>query len=125
MTEALMAKDFTSSGLKLEGSYENDRNRAGSAVFKDIIREVYNVTDVICGHHLIYEVRDKQKDGFTYDEVQEIPSADALIFDHDVAKKIWGPGYMRTLIKLALEPVETRDHLLAEMYYARPKAGSV
>lgn len=124
-TTPATAKDYTTSGLKLEGAYENDRNRQSSALFKDIIREAYGVNDVICGHHLIYEVRDLQKDGFTYDEVQEIPSADALIFDHVVAQKIWGPGYFRTLIKLALEPVETRDKLLGELYYARPKAGAV
>lgn len=113
--------DFSTSGLRLEGSYENDRNMEGSPVFKAIVKEVFNVTDVICGHHIIYEIRDTRKDGFTYDVVQEIPSADALIFDHDIALKIWGDDFQHTLIQLALEPTATRDKLLAELYNNRSK----
>lgn len=113
-------QDYSSSGLKLEGQYENDRNGENSTLFKAVIREAYGVTDVICGHHLIYEVRDKRTDGFTYETVQEIPSADALIFDHDVAKKIWGADWQAKLQLFALEPPATRDALVAKHYYARP-----
>jgi len=114
--------DFTPSGLKVEGPYENDRNGKNKDLFKAIIREAYGVQDVICGHHFVYEVNDKRADGFTYQVVQEIPSADALIFDHDVAKKIWGSSWRQILSRLVLEPVETRDQLLGELYRARPQA---
>ena len=114
-------QDFTSSGLKNEGTYENDRNYQNRDLFKAIIREVFGVADVICGHHLIYEVRDKRPDGFTYDVVQEIPSADALIFDHDIAKRLWGVNYKTILTQLACEPIATRDKLLASLYAARSK----
>jgi hypothetical protein len=113
------AKDVTPTGLRLEGQYENDRNADSRELFKAIIREVYNVTDVIVAHHLTYVAVD-HRDGFDYQIVEEIPSADALIFDHDVARKLWGAKWQSVLTRLALEPVATRDKLLARLYYARP-----
>ncbi len=43
------ATDFTSSGVKIEGVFENDRNAEGADLFKAILREAYGVTDVIIG----------------------------------------------------------------------------
>lgn len=113
------ATDFTPTGCKLEGQYENDRNAENSKLFKAIIREAYGVQDVIVAHHLTYVKEDKRDDGFTYEIVEEIPSADALIFDHDVALKIWGENFKGILVRLALEPIKTRDKLLSDLYYAR------
>lgn len=112
--------DFTPAGTKIEGQYENDRNAENSELFKDIIREAFNVKDVIIAHHLVYVTAEK-RDGFEYQIVEEIPSADALIFDHGIAEKIWGSKYQQILIKLALEPAETRDTLLHNLYYNREK----
>lgn len=114
-------EDFTPSGVKIEGAYENDRNAEGNQLFKDIIREAFGVTDVIIGHHLVYEKQDLRGDGFTYQVIEEIPSADALIFDHDVAQKIWGEKWLGNLITLASEPCATRDKVLSALYYNRPK----
>lgn len=111
--------DFTPSGIKLEGAYENDRNGENADLYKAIIREAYGVTDVICGHHLVYQVEDKRADGFTYTFVEEIPSADTLIFDHDVAEKIFGAEFKRILTILALTPIAERDKLLGDFYYGR------
>lgn len=112
-------QDFTPSGVKIEGTYENDRNADGSKLFKDIIREAFGITDVIIAHHLVYVKDDKRADGFDYQVVEEIPSADSLIFDHDVAQKIWGTNFKSILMQLAIEPVASRDKLLAQLYYAR------
>lgn len=112
-------QDFTPSGIKLEGPFENDRNGENNELYKAIIREAYGVQDVICGHHLVYQVEDKRADGFTYTFVEEIPSADTLIFDHDVALKIWGDNFMSILMVLACEPIATRDKLLADLYHSR------
>ena len=111
-------KDFTPGGVKLSGSYENDRNADYSDLYKAIIREAFGVQDVIIAHHLVYVVVEK-RDGFDYQIVEEIPAADTLIFDHDIAKKIWGDSWQRVLVKLAMEPCETRDDLLASFYYGR------
>jgi hypothetical protein len=115
-----MQSDFTPTGLKIEGPYENDRNAASRDLFKAIIREVYGVEDVIVAHHLTYEKDDKRGE-FSFSVVEEIPSADTLIFDHDAAKKLWGDQWRVVLSRLALEPCETRDKLLGEFYGARSR----
>lgn len=104
--------------VRIEGSYENERNAKHSELYKAIIRECFGVTDVIVAHHLVY-VTNEVRDGFSYDIVEEIPSADCLIFDHDIARHIWGEGFRDVLVKLALEPVETRDALLEKLYKDR------
>lgn len=117
----MRVNDVTPTGLRIEGLYENDRNSENSKCFKDAIREVYGVTDVICGHHLIYVAEEQRADGFKYQVVEEIPSADAFIFDHSAAGKLWGEKWRDNLAALALEPVETRDDLFSKLYYARKK----
>lgn len=114
--------DFTPSGIKVEGPYENDRNAEATQVLKDMIREAFAVKDVIIAHHLTYVIEDKRADGYTYQVVEEIPSADTLIFDHDVAQKIWGDDFKSVLTQLACEPCDRRDALLAKLYYGRQKA---
>lgn len=115
------ATDFTPTGIKIEGAYENDRNVENNELYKAIIREAYGVTDVICGHHLVYQTEEKRADGFTYQIIEEIPSADALIFDHAVARKVWPDNWQDNLTRLALTPVENgeRDKLLADLYHGR------
>lgn len=116
--QSTLAKDFTPAGTKINGAWENDRNALGAALFKSIIREACGVTDVIVAHHLVY-VNEEKRDGFNYEIVEEIPSADTLIFDHDIAKRIWGDEWRAALTRLALEPAETRDVLLAHLYSNR------
>lgn len=117
-------QDFTPTGLKLEGAYENDRNTENRELFSAIIREAFGVKDVICGHHLVYMVDDKRDDGFIYSVVQEVPSADALIFDHAVMKKLFGNRYLDIMAELAVLPVDdgSRDQHLAMLYYGRAMA---
>lgn len=117
----LRARDITETGLRVEGSYENDHNAMYAPMFKDVIREAFGVNDVIIAHHLVYVVAETHKDGFAYQIVEEIPSADALLFDHAIAQKIWGDGWRDILTKLALEPCDTRDKVFSELYYARKR----
>lgn len=113
-----MLQDFTPTGVKIEGTYENDRNAESADLFKAIVREACGAGDVIIAHHIVY-VCVERRDGFDYQIVEEIPSADALIFDHDIARKIWGRDYATILAQFAAEPVATRDKLLAKLYYGR------
>lgn len=107
--------------IKIEGTYENQRNRDHSDLYKAIIRECFGVTDVIIAHHLTY-VKGYKENGFSYEVVEEIPSADCLIFDHEIAKRIWGEDdYLDVLRGLACEPTETRDALLKKLYDGRKK----
>ena len=114
----LKEKDITDGGTRIEGQYENDRNADSAELFKDIIREVYGVKDVIIAHHLVY-VTEETRNGFKYQIVQEIPSADTLIFDHNVARKLWGGTWKTILTRLACEPPDSRDMLLYTLYYSR------
>lgn len=103
---------------KIEGTYENQRNATNADLYKAIIKECFGVKDVIIAHHLVYVVVE-QRDGFDYQIVEEIPAADTLIFDHDIAPRIWGEGWREVLTRLAMEPVETRDKLLHALFYSR------
>lgn len=124
----LTDKDFTPFGTKIEGPYENDRNVQNKDLYKAIMREAYGADESIVGHHLIYVTHEKRPDPdhpgnfYNFEIVQEVPSADALIFDHEVAQKIWGGVWRDNLTALALEPIETRDALLRKLYEARPAA---
>lgn len=111
-------KDYTPGGIRIEGTYENDRNADSSELLKAIIREVFGVKDVIIAHHLVY-VRVEQRDGFDYQVVEEIPAMDTLIFDHEIAKRLWGEPWRDILVRLAMEPCDSRDKLLCELFHAR------
>lgn len=119
----LQDKDFTPTGLKIEGAWENDRNQNKRDLFKAIIREVYGAQDVIVAHHLAYVAQEERvEDGrqYHYEQVEEIPSADTLIFDHDAARKLWGEAhYLNVLARLAMEPVACRDDVLEQLYKQR------
>ncbi len=105
--------------LKVEGPFENDRNTRNAELFKDMIRQAYGAGDVIIAHHLTYVAHEMRDDGFSYEIVEEIPSADTLIFDHEAAQKIWGEDWSNVLTELALTPVPQRDERLAVLYYGR------
>jgi hypothetical protein len=111
-------KDFTPTGLKLEGAYENDRNTKNRKLYADMIKEAYGADQSIIAHHLTY-VAKEIRDGFEYQIVEEIPSADTLIFDHEAARKIWGPDFQMVLALLVSLPVPERDEKLKELYYGR------
>lgn len=115
----LRDKDFTPTGIRIEQPYENDRNADSKAMLKAIIKEVFGTEECMIGHHISFEVADKRADGFTYTITQEYPSIDTLIFDHEVAKKLWGVTWRDVLGQLVLEPLATRDALLAKLYYGR------
>lgn len=116
-----MNDTVTITGLKIEGPSENARNAENADLFKAMIREAYGAGDVIVAHHLTYVAEDVHPDGFTYETVEEIPSADTLIFDHQAAQKIWGEDWSTILTELALTPPERRDARLKALYYSRPK----
>jgi hypothetical protein len=121
--------DTTAGNLRMEGTYENIRNRASKDLFIDILTECFadsmpDVDDVMIAHHLTVVRQDVGVDAATgrtthVEVVEEYPSADTLIFDHEVAKKIWGSAWREALYALALAPVEQRDQLLSTMFYSR------
>jgi hypothetical protein len=113
------AQDFTPKGLRREGPYENDRNADSQKLFEDILAEVYGATKSIIGHHMVYVVEEND-DGFNYQITQEVPSADALLFDPEILEKLFGEENWKAIAhRLAIEPIATRDALMAKFYYGR------
>mgnify|MGYP000291047202 CR=1 FL=1 len=106
-----MSANFTPLGMKVYQGYENDRNVAAEALIEDIVREVFGARKCIVAHHITFvieETRTDQQSGLQYQHqlVQELPCIDGLIFDHDIARKIWGEKcYRDCMIQLALEPI--------------------
>lgn len=115
---SVLDKDYSTTGVRLEGPWENDRNRCHKQLIRDIVTECFPCVDTpYVGHHIMYEIPDKSQGAIG----QEIPSIDTMIFDHVIARKVWGDGFKQVLMQLACEPVETRDQLLSDLYYGRPK----
>lgn len=91
-------------------TWENGRNHRAKKLYTDIMHEAFGASEgIVIGHHLTFDE----------DDPDEIPSADTLIFDHTVARKIWGSGYLDVLRQLAQVPCELRDDLLGTLYYGR------
>lgn len=109
-----MDNTVTPQGTRIEGAFENERNAKAANLFKSIIRHVFGVQDVIVGHHLVYVAIDKDANGFEIQVVEEIPSADALIFDHGIAQKLWPDDWRDKLTQFALTPADARDELLLQ-----------
>lgn len=101
-------------------TWEKSRNTTPETakLFTEILREAFGEQDnVVIGHHLTFVGLDGDAD--------EIPSADTLIFDHFIARRIWGEEkYLDFLKLLVVVPVENRDQLLAQLYYNRDKIQS-
>lgn len=87
-------------------SYENARNKKYAALYTEIMQEALGGTTCQCfvGHHLSFE-----KGGDLSTE-NEIPSADTLIFDHDLMRAAFGGiTYLTVMRHLAALPTELRD----------------
>lgn len=115
-----MAREgYTENGLRVEGPFENARNARMRECFKAVLRKVYGVQDVIIGHHLVYVTVEKDKDGFDIQVIEEIPAADTLLFDHDVARALWGEDWQACIQRLAMTPATDRDEVFRGMWEAR------
>lgn len=94
--------------------FEIARNQANVPMFRAMIRMAYGRNDaVLIGHHLGFEVGDD------YSTENEIPSADTLIFDHDIMRAVFGADAIRVMQALAALPVGPRDSKLREFFKAR------
>jgi hypothetical protein len=95
------------------GSINDIRSTSNSDLFEAMIRGVIaDIEWLGCGHHIMYKRSSASLP-------EEISSPDTLIFDHDMARKIWGAEWQSVLTRLALEPAETRDTLLRKLYFGR------
>lgn len=92
--------------------FENARNKHHAAVYTKLMRlglghAADHVVAVLIGHHLTFEVNGD------LETENEIPSADCLIFDHDIMGKVFGKWAVPLMQSLAAVPCEQRDDMLA------------
>lgn len=93
-------------------SFENARNKRNAALYERLIRQalhkpgyVTNVS-VLIGHHITFEL-----DGDLSTE-NEIPSADCLMFDHELMTAVFEDEAVEIMVMLASVPCDERDAML-------------
>ena len=87
--------------------YENERNKKSGELFVEMVKTAFgDDNDVLIGHHLTFE-----RHGDISTE-NEIPSADTLIFDHQIMEACFTHHAFTVMKDLAITPVESRDEKL-------------
>lgn len=92
------------------------RNHEHAALYTRMMQIAFGAQDdEMIGHHLSFQEHGK------LDTLQEIPSADTLIFDHYVMGRVFGEDSIKIMQHLASVPFEggERDALLASYLRAR------
>lgn len=93
---------------------ENDRNTHHGDVFIDLIKRAFGVDEVVMvGHHFVFEPKGSMA-ALDLTHLNEIPSADTLIFDHDIMGEVFGEDAERIMVQCALAKVADRDALVRE-----------
>ena len=93
---------------------ENQRNKTHAALYTAIMKEAFGADcEVLIGHHLTFE------QGGDLSTENEIPSADCLMFDHEVMTKVFGESAITLMRYLAATPMEQRDSILKQAYEGR------
>lgn len=92
---------------------ENDRNTHHGPLFIDLIKRAFGVDEVVMvGHHFVFEPK-QNMESLDLTKLNEIPSADTLIFDHVIMKRVFGEQAINVMIACVRKPVEERDAELA------------
>lgn len=88
--------------------FENARNKRNAATYEKLMKKAlkHDACAVLIGHHLTFEL-----DGDLQTE-NEIPSADCLMFDHDLMTAAFGERAVPIMRHLASLPCDVRDSTL-------------
>jgi hypothetical protein len=85
---------------------ENKRNKDNADLYVLMLRlafEKEGTEQVLVGHHITFEFDGK------IDTMNEIPSADTLLFDHDIMTRIFGDSAIMVMKTLAALPACDRE----------------
>jgi hypothetical protein len=78
---------------------------------------------VLIGHHITFEF-DCDGDGkLDISTMNEVPSADCLLFDHELMGKVFGKHATTIMTTLAAVPCEERDDLFKLYFEALEEQG--
>lgn len=98
---------------------ENDRNTHHGDLFVDILKRAFGLDEVVMvGHHFVFEPASAMA-AQDLSKLNEIPSADTIMFDHDIMGEVFGESAVRIMMDLAGTRVEMRDKLLRDYYNLR------
>ena len=91
---------------------ENDRNTRHGLLFIALIKRAFGVDEVTFpGHHFVFDhAADMQ--ALNIATMNEIPSADTLLFDHPIMTAVFGDRALGIMARISQEPAETRDALV-------------
>jgi len=96
--------------------FESARNKSNASLYVSIMKHAFgDRADILIGHHLCFEIS-----GDLATE-NEIPSADTMMFDHNVMTSVFGDRAISIMQHLAAIPAESRDRVL-EAYFDCLKA---
>lgn len=85
-------------------AYENRRNSHHRDLFIALIKAAMGCKEVvIAGHHFVCDFNND------LNTLNEIPSADTLLFDHDVMTEVFGASALDVMSHAARIPVPARD----------------
>lgn len=101
--------------------YENDRNTHHGSIFIELIQRAFGVSEVVMvGHHFVFEPKESMQN-LDLGKLNEIPSADTMLFDHDIMTAVFGDRAYSIMTALALTPVDRRDAIVkAELDALKP-----
>lgn len=106
-------------------AWENERNVQHGPVFIELIQRAFEVDEVVMvGHHFVFEPKAAMQH-LDLTKLNEIPSADTLLFDHEIMTEVFGPDKaVAIMVALARLPAAKRDEYvrarLAELPPMRP-----
>lgn len=106
--------------------YELGRNKEHSDLYVKLLKKAIaklspeSRCEVLIGHHITFELGADGKELDIATE-NEIPSADCLMFDHDIMEAVFGKWAVPLMQTLAAEPCSGRDKLLARAFEALDK----
>lgn len=87
---------------------EGKRNRDNAMLYVTLITRAYGVEfEMFIGHHLAYK-----NQHMATTTLDEIPSADTLLFDHDIMTAVFGQRAIAIMQMLAAKPCGERERLL-------------
>lgn len=92
--------------------YEHARNKCNAAVYERLIKLAFaregSSIMTLTGHHLTFELDEDLS------TENEIPSADCMMFDHEIMGRVFGVNAVQIMRHLAALDCEARDKALAE-----------
>ena len=99
---------------------ENDRNVHHGDLFIELVKRAFGADEVVrVGHHFVFEPAEAMKN-LDLTKLNEIPSADTMLFDHDIMHAVFGDQAVNYMQRLASVPVEARDVVLRELLAQTP-----